>query len=161
MKCPKCGSGDINFDDYNVVDRTIGKCNRCGKVTNFKLLKANEKDVEHIKSNVSIENKNIPDDSIEKNKISKDIDVQKMIVEECDKIKNLLLEKNKAYGNSAIEPLRIFSKLDNIEQIKVRIDDKLSRINKAAKTSIQEDTEQDLIGYLVLLRICKKIEGKK
>lgn len=96
-----------------------------------------------------------------KNTISKDVDVQKMIVEECDKIKNLLLEKNKAYGNSAIEPLRIFSKLDNIEQIKVRIDDKLSRISKGSKTSIQEDTEQDLIGYLVLLRICKEIGGNK
>lgn len=95
------------------------------------------------------------------NKISKDVDVQKMIVEECDKIKNLLLEKNKAYGNSAIEPLRVFSKLDNIEQIKVRIDDKLSRISKGSKTSIQEDTEQDLIGYLVLLRICKEIGGNK
>lgn len=39
----------------------------------------------------------------------------------------MLLAKNAAYGNSALEPVRIFSKADPTEQIRVRIDDKLSR----------------------------------
>lgn len=66
-------------------------------------------------------------------------------------IAELLILKNKSYGDSAMSPLRIFSKADRTEQIKVRIDDKLSRI--ARGNEIGEDTIQDLIGYLVLLKI--------
>jgi hypothetical protein len=42
----------------------------------------------------------------------------------ADEIVSLLIEKNKAYGNSALEPVRIFSKSDTLEQLNVRIDDK-------------------------------------
>ena len=83
-------------------------------------------------------------------------DIQKMIAEECDKLKELLLSKNKAYGNSAISPKRIFSKQDNVEQIKVRIDDKLSRIANLGTGTQGEDTCMDLAGYLILLRIAEK-----
>lgn len=88
-------------------------------------------------------------------------DVQTLIAEECDAIKSLLLEKNKAYGNSAVDPVKIFSKLSNEEQIKVRIDDKISRIARGKQSSIQEDTEQDLIGYFILLRVCRKFHEIK
>ena len=81
--------------------------------------------------------------------------VQKLIKEECEAIKQMLLIKNKEYGDSAIAPLRIFSSSDNIEQINVRIDDKLSRISTAGKKNIKEDTELDLIGYLILKRVAK------
>lgn len=93
--------------------------------------------------------------------MSEQTDVQKLIAEECDSIKNLLLEKNKAYGNSAVDPVKIFSKLSNEEQIKVRIDDKISRISRGQQSSIQEDTEQDLIGYFILLRVCRKFQKIK
>lgn len=76
------------------------------------------------------------------------------IAVECDKIKKLLLEKNKRYGNSALEPIRVFSKADPIEQIKVRIDDKLSRIQKSDPNDT-EDAVTDLIGYLVLLKVAE------
>jgi len=66
----------------------------------------------------------------------------------------LLVSKNKKYGNSALEPKRIFSHADPVEQIKVRIDDKLSRMS--AGTNDNEDTIQDLMGYLVLLKIAEK-----
>ena len=69
-------------------------------------------------------------------------------------ISNMLVNKNQKYGNSALEPTRIFSKADNIEQLKVRIDDKLSRIKSG--TIDEEDTLNDLIGYLVLLKIAQK-----
>jgi hypothetical protein len=78
---------------------------------------------------------------------------QEKIANTCDKIKNLLLEKNKKYGNSAISPLRVFSKASPVEQILVRIDDKLSRIKTSGLSTPDEDTLQDLIGYLVLLTI--------
>lgn len=66
-------------------------------------------------------------------------------------LKNLLLEKNKNYGDSALNPVRIFSKASAIEQIKIRIDDKISRLARGHNAG--EDVYQDLIGYLVLLRI--------
>ncbi len=83
-------------------------------------------------------------------------------------IGSMLIAKNAAYGNSALDPVRIFSRADRLEQLKVRIDDKLSRIARAGcRRSAPEgatkepgpdteDTVRDLIGYLVLLRIAEK-----
>ena len=48
----------------------------------------------------------------------------------CDEIKELLISKNRKYGNSALKPNRIFSKCSATEQLLVRIDDKLNRIMK-------------------------------
>ena len=79
-----------------------------------------------------------------------------LITAECDAIKGMLLEKNARYGDSALSPRRIFSRADAIEQIKVRIDDKLSRIATMWPGSEDEDTTGDLIGYLVLLRIARR-----
>jgi len=75
-------------------------------------------------------------------------------------IRAMLIEKNEKYGNSALEPLRIFSKTNIDEQIKVRIDDKLSRI---ANQNINDDEDviQDLIGYLVILKMYREKEIKK
>lgn len=73
-------------------------------------------------------------------------------VEVClREVRDTLLSKNVKYGDSALTPIRIFSKADAEEQLKVRIDDKLKRIQSAS--SDDEDTILDLIGYLVLLRI--------
>ena len=72
----------------------------------------------------------------------------------CDEVKALLIAKNRAYGDSAINPVRIFSRADAAEQINVRIDDKLSRIARGTETDkVAEDTELDLIGYLILKRV--------
>ena len=72
----------------------------------------------------------------------------------CDDIKELLIYKNRKYGNSALKPVRIFSKSDSVEQILVRIDDKLNRIQQGAGLLDEdEDVIVDLIGYLVLLKI--------
>jgi len=76
----------------------------------------------------------------------------------CEDIKTLLLEKNLKYGNSAVEPINIFSKLDNAAAIRARIDDKLSRIANSGLNVDTEDTLSDLIGYLVLLKIAIKEE---
>ena len=86
---------------------------------------------------------------------------QELIEEECETIKAVLLKKNKEYGDSAINPVRIFSKADPIEQINVRIDDKLSRINNKRIKEIEEDTELDLIGYLILKCVANKIKNIK
>lgn len=79
---------------------------------------------------------------------------QDAIIETCDSIKELLLEKNRKYGNSALNPCRVFSKADSVEQLKVRIDDKINRI-KNEQNDEDEDVVKDLIGYLVLLIIAR------
>ena len=66
---------------------------------------------------------------------------------------DLLLEKNKAYGDTANDPPQIFSKLSAKEGILARIDDKLSRIKQVGINDQTEDTMLDLIGYLILYRV--------
>lgn len=85
------------------------------------------------------------------------LDTQTHISMICDDIKQLLIEKNQRYGDSALEPRRTFSKANAIEQLLVRLDDKLNRIEKGAGLiSTDEDVISDLIGYLVLLKIALK-----
>jgi len=84
------------------------------------------------------------------------------IAKVCDSIKDLLLQKNARYGDSALNPCRIFSKADAIEQILVRIDDKLSRIQRGAGLiASDEDVINDLIGYLILLKIALNNKQEK
>ena len=79
----------------------------------------------------------------------------------CDDIKELLLYKNEKYGDSALKPCRVFSKASPVEQILVRIDDKLNRIQKGVGLlDTDEDVIMDLIGYLVLLKIGLTQQGK-
>lgn len=75
--------------------------------------------------------------------------------DETDAIARILIEKNKAYGNSALDPVRIFSDASPEEQLLVRIDDKLSRLQRGTDYA-DEDTVTDLIGYLILLKIARK-----
>ena len=74
------------------------------------------------------------------------------IIKVCNEISDFLIEKNKSYGNSALDPVRIFSKSDNVEQLMVRIDDKLSRFYRGKEFPGDNDID-DLIGYLVLLKV--------
>lgn len=77
------------------------------------------------------------------------------ILDECLEISEMLIRKNISYGNSALEPIRIFSKADSTEQIRVRIDDKLNRIQNDQAFPGDNDID-DLIGYLILLKIANK-----
>lgn len=79
------------------------------------------------------------------------------IQDECDSIKEMLIKKNRSYGDSALNPVRIFSKSDEKEQLLARIDDKLSRVQLGYDGFNDEDCVGDLIGYLILLRIARKI----
>ena len=80
----------------------------------------------------------------------------------CDGIKRLLLRKNAKYGDSAISPSRVFSKASPVEQLLVRIDDKISRISTAGFSGDgDEDTLDDLIGYLILLKVALRRGGSE
>jgi hypothetical protein len=72
----------------------------------------------------------------------------------CHEIAQMLIEKNISYGNSALEPARIFSTADSTEQLKVRIDDKLNRVKNNQGFAGDNDID-DLIGYLVLYKIAR------
>jgi hypothetical protein len=77
------------------------------------------------------------------------------ILMNCMGIAQMLIEKNISYGDSALDPVRIFSKANPIEQLHVRIDDKLSRLMKGTE-HIGDNDIDDLIGYLILLKVAKE-----
>lgn len=79
------------------------------------------------------------------------------IVRICDDMKEFLLGKNSSYGNSAFEPLGVFSKLPAREGILLRIDDKLKRI-KNGKSYPGDNDLKDLTGYLNLLMVLNELE---
>lgn len=87
---------------------------------------------------------------------------EKEIREACQKLADLLVSKNAAYGDSALNPVRVFSDATPLEQMLVRIDDKLSRIIRGdldAKKQIREETDLDLAGYFILRHISKSIQS--
>ena len=81
------------------------------------------------------------------------------IVRVCDNTKNLLIKKNKAYGDSALEPLGIFGNGDAVVSLGARMDDKLMRLKSLGMGKDSVDTLYDLHGYITLLIIA--IERKE
>ena len=77
-----------------------------------------------------------------------------VVANKVDSVFKMLMEKNAKYGNSALNPCRIFSSASAEEQLLVRIDDKLSRI-KNRKDDEDEDVIMDLVGYLILLMVSR------
>lgn len=74
-------------------------------------------------------------------------------------LSSLLLAKNRAYGDSALQPVSVFSDpgLPISERIAIRMDDKLSRVS--GRKADTEDPVFDLLGYLVLYRIAQAKEA--
>lgn len=77
-----------------------------------------------------------------------------------DSIEQELIRKNDAYGDSALNPVRCFAReMDAEAQIRVRLDDKLSRIMRGeirpGTDVAAEDVMKDTLGYLVLYQIAK------
>lgn len=87
------------------------------------------------------------------------MNTREKIKKRCRDLQDLLLQKNAKYGNSALDPVQIFSSAGAVAGIKVRIDDKLKRIKNAGLVDSTEDTLQDLAGYLILLMIAKENES--
>jgi len=81
------------------------------------------------------------------------------IVRICDNTKNLLIKKNKAYGDSALNPLGVFGNGDAVTSLGARMDDKLMRLKSLGMGKDSVDTLYDLHGYITLLIIA--IERKE
>ena len=78
------------------------------------------------------------------------------IVDILDGMKDLLIYKNEQYGDSALNPVCIFTKhIKTVDSstalILTRTDDKLSRVKNAEQLRINDIS--DIIGYLTLLLI--------
>jgi hypothetical protein len=84
------------------------------------------------------------------------MEIIELIDMECQNLAEMLKAKNRAYGNSFADPVRIFSRVSPEEGLNIRIDDKLSRIARGKDAG--EDAELDLIGYLILKRILRRVE---
>jgi hypothetical protein len=67
--------------------------------------------------------------------------------------RDLLIQKNKQYGNSALNPIGIFGDSDAIKSLGARMDDKLMRLRGLDMDAGAIDTLYDLTGYLCLLVI--------
>ena len=87
--------------------------------------------------------------------ISADSKFSEELSEVMGSLRQLLLRKNTQYGDSIFNPVRVFSKGDPVEQIRVRIDDKISRMNSSPHEYI-EDTVTDLIGYLIMYQMAMR-----
>jgi hypothetical protein len=79
-------------------------------------------------------------------------ETQEKITQVFNSLRDVVVEKNKRYGDSALAPQKIFSKLEPGEGIKVRLDDKLSRILHN-QGDIRKNDVADLMGYLSLLAV--------
>jgi len=90
-------------------------------------------------------------------KKEKDSNTKKAIKQVSDSITNLLLYKNKKYGNSAIEPLHIFDK-GTSSTCFINIDNKLARIKNSPYPRVND--ESDVIGYLMLDLAKRYMDGE-
>lgn len=83
--------------------------------------------------------------------MKKNNNTQENIEKLFNNFKEFLKEKNKRYGDSALNPLQVFSKQNSGSQICNRIDDKLGRIKKSKE--LKKNDVSDLFGYVALLLI--------
>lgn len=95
--------------------------------------------------------------------LKKDPNTEEQIKNELKVIEELLIRKNRSYGDSISNPVLIFGidsnkqKL-NLQQFAIccRIDDKLARLKNGGISADTLDTIDDLIGYLLRLKIALK-----
>lgn len=80
-------------------------------------------------------------------------DTQQKIIDVLDGMKNLLLYKNRKYGDSAINPKKIFYKGDSTNSILIRLDDKIGRVISNPDDKPRVNDVADIIGYCTLLLI--------
>lgn len=81
------------------------------------------------------------------------MDTTDKIRETLSNMTELLIEKNIRYGNSALNPPNIFSKLPSEDSICIRLDDKLNRIKSSDQ--LRKNDVSDMIGYLTLLCVSR------
>jgi hypothetical protein len=73
----------------------------------------------------------------------------------CNELAEFLIAKNRAYGDSATSPIRIFAKgISGDAQLSIRMDDKVNRWLKGQSYPGDDDVK-DFVGYWVLRETLK------
>lgn len=132
----------LGTNDTIILDDIFNFINSEGyKLFVRKKIKTEEKysqyDIDNYKSNINIQAQN---------------DIKNI----CNKISEILVYKNKMYGNSILEPKNIFYKGNSITSILIRLDDKIGRVTNSEVIRVNDIV--DIIGYLVLLLIAKRTQ---
>ena len=78
---------------------------------------------------------------------------QRKIREIIEAMKDLLLYKNQKYGDSVINPKKVFYKGDSTNSILICLDDKLGRVMSNTEEKPRVNDVCDIIGYCTLLLI--------
>lgn len=78
---------------------------------------------------------------------------QQKIKDILSEMTNLLLYKNQKYGDSALNPKKIFYKGDSTNSILIRLDDKIGRVMSNTEEKPRVNDVCDIIGYCTLLLI--------
>lgn len=90
---------------------------------------------------------------------------QDKIKQTCDNMKAFLIEKNKKYGNSVINPVDVFLHLITTDtssaesSILIRCNDKINRILNSSE--LRENDFIDLTGYFIILLSQRNIDFTK
>jgi hypothetical protein len=87
-------------------------------------------------------------------------DTQQKIIDVLDGMKNLLLYKNRKYGDSAINPKKVFYKGDSTNSILIRLDDKIGRVMSNPDDKPRVNDVADIIGYCTLLLISMNVTSE-
>ena len=82
------------------------------------------------------------------------MNAEKRIKEIIKEVQDLLIAKNKQYGNSALKPIGVFANGSATDLIKIRL------IQGDETIEADEDIVKDLIGYFVLLLIAMRDEDE-
>lgn len=83
-----------------------------------------------------------------------DEQTREQIVQTAKSLTEVVLEKNRRYGDSALKPAHIFNKdQDAASSIYARLDDKVGRIANASE--VRKNDVADLMGYLLLLCVVR------
>lgn len=90
--------------------------------------------------------------------MSNETDTRNKINEIMEAMEDLLLYKNRLYGNSALNPKQIFYKGDAVNSILIRLDDKLGRIMANTDEKPRINDVADIIGYCILLLISMGVD---
>ena len=89
-----------------------------------------------------------------------DTPTQQKIKDILSGMTDLLLYKNKKYGDSAINPKKIFYKGDSTNSILIHLDDKIGRVMSNTEGKPRVNDVADIIGYCTLLRVSMGITSK-
>lgn len=89
-----------------------------------------------------------------------DTPTQQKIKDILSGMTDLLLYKNRKYGDSAINPKRIFYKGDSTNSILIRLDDKIGRVMSNTEEKPRVNDVADIIGYCTLLLVSMGITSE-